>query len=89
MPGGLGSGVGGSTTLGSLAGVLDARCTGRVIRTVEGDRIERVIAGQAQVRGISVEQMRKAMVERGPLERFVTANDIVDATVFFCGGLAG
>ena len=51
---------------------------------VEGDRIDRVIAGQAQVRGISVEQMRKAMIERSPLKRMVTADDIVDATVFFC-----
>jgi len=54
---------------------------------VEGDRIDRVIAGQAQVRGISVEQMRKAMVERSPLKRMVTADDIVDATVFFCSDM--
>ena len=55
---------------------------------VEGDRIDRVIAGQAQVRGISVEQMRKAMTDRAPLKRFVTADDIVDATVFFCSDMA-
>jgi NAD(P)-dependent dehydrogenase (short-subunit alcohol dehydrogenase family) len=55
---------------------------------VEGDRIDRVIAGQAEVRGIPVEQMRKAMVERNPLKRFVTADDIVDATVFFCSDMA-
>jgi NAD(P)-dependent dehydrogenase (short-subunit alcohol dehydrogenase family) len=55
---------------------------------VEGDRIDRVIAGQAQVRGISVEQMRKAMVDRSPLKRMVTADDIVDATVFFCSDMA-
>jgi NAD(P)-dependent dehydrogenase (short-subunit alcohol dehydrogenase family) len=55
---------------------------------VEGDRIDRVIAGQAQVRGISVEQMRKAMIDRSPLKRMVTADDIVDATVFFCSDMA-
>jgi NAD(P)-dependent dehydrogenase (short-subunit alcohol dehydrogenase family) len=55
---------------------------------VEGDRIDRVIAGQAQVRGISVAEMRKAMVERSPLKRMVTADDIVDATVFFCSDMA-
>ena len=55
---------------------------------VEGDRIDRVIAGQAEVRGISVEQMRKAFVERSPLKRMVTADDIVDATVFFCSDMA-
>ena len=55
---------------------------------VEGDRIDRVIAGQAQVRGISVEQMRQAMIDRSPLKRMVTADDIVDATVFFCSDMA-
>jgi len=55
---------------------------------VEGDRIDRVIAGQAQVRGISVEAMRRAMVERSPLKRMVTAEDIVDATVFFSSDMA-
>ena len=51
-------------------------------------RIDRVIAGQAEVRGISVDQMRKAMIERSPLKRMVTADDIVDATLFFCSDMA-
>jgi NAD(P)-dependent dehydrogenase (short-subunit alcohol dehydrogenase family) len=55
---------------------------------VEGDRIDSVIEGQARVRGISVEQMRKAMTDQAPLKRFVTADDIVDATVFFCSDMA-
>ena len=55
---------------------------------VEGDRIDRVIAGQAEARGISVEAMRKQMIERAPLKRMVTADDIVDATVFFCSDMA-
>jgi NAD(P)-dependent dehydrogenase (short-subunit alcohol dehydrogenase family) len=55
---------------------------------VEGDRIDQVIAGQARVRGISVEEMRKAMIERSPLKRMVTADEIVDATVFFCSDMA-
>ena len=55
---------------------------------VEGDRIDRVIAGQAEVRGISVDAMRKAMIERSPLKRMVTADDIVDATLFFCSDMA-
>ena len=28
------------------------------------------------------------MLERAPLKRMVTANDIVDATVFFCSNMA-
>jgi NAD(P)-dependent dehydrogenase (short-subunit alcohol dehydrogenase family) len=55
---------------------------------VDGDRIDRVIAGQAEVRGISVEQMRKQMTDQSPLKRFVTADDIVDATLFFCSDAA-
>jgi NAD(P)-dependent dehydrogenase (short-subunit alcohol dehydrogenase family) len=55
---------------------------------VEGDRIDRVIAGQAEVRGIPVEAVRKAMIERSPLKRMVTADDIVDATLFLCSDMA-
>jgi NAD(P)-dependent dehydrogenase (short-subunit alcohol dehydrogenase family) len=51
---------------------------------VEGDRIERVIAGQAQVRGVSEEQMRKQFLERSPLRRMVTAEDIAHAALFLC-----
>ena len=51
---------------------------------VEGDRIDRVIAGQAEVRGISVEQQRKAFVDRSPLKRMATAEDIARATAFLC-----
>src|SRR5262245_38638515 len=55
---------------------------------VEGERIDRVIAGQAEMRGISVEAMRAAMIEQMPLRRMVTADDIVDATVFFASDMA-
>src|SRR5207248_8352656 len=34
---------------------------------VEGERIERVLAGQAAARGVSIEAMRAAMIERMPL----------------------
>lgn len=55
---------------------------------VEGERIDRVIDGQAQVRGISVDAMRQALIDLAPLKRMVTADDIVDATVFFCSDMA-
>jgi NAD(P)-dependent dehydrogenase (short-subunit alcohol dehydrogenase family) len=51
---------------------------------VEGDRIDRVIAGQAEVRGVPPEQVRKLMMERSPLKRMVTADDITAATLFLC-----
>jgi enoyl-[acyl-carrier-protein] reductase (NADH) len=31
--------------------------------------------------------MRAAMIERSPLTRIVTEDDIVDATVFFCSAM--
>jgi NAD(P)-dependent dehydrogenase (short-subunit alcohol dehydrogenase family) len=55
---------------------------------VEGDRIDRVIAGQAQVRGISEEAMRKQFVDRAPLRRMVSGDDIANAVVFLCSDLA-
>ena len=55
---------------------------------VDGDRIERVIAGQAEVRGITPEAVRKAMIERSPLKRFVTADDISSAALFLASDLA-
>jgi NAD(P)-dependent dehydrogenase (short-subunit alcohol dehydrogenase family) len=55
---------------------------------VAGDRIDRVIAGQAEVRGISVDEMRRAMLERSPLRRMTTANDIAEATLFLASDLA-
>ncbi len=51
---------------------------------VEGDRIDRVIAGQAQVRGISEEAMRKSFTDRSPLHRMTTAEDIARVAVFLC-----
>ena len=55
---------------------------------VAGDRIDRVIAGQAKMRGISEEQQRKAFVDRSPLRRMATAGDIAAAVVFFCSDAA-
>jgi NAD(P)-dependent dehydrogenase (short-subunit alcohol dehydrogenase family) len=51
---------------------------------VAGDRIDRVIQGQAEVRGIDVEQMRESFVERSPLRRMSTAEDIAALAVFLC-----
>ncbi len=55
---------------------------------VEGDRIDSVIAGQAAVRGVPVEEMRRAFVERAPLKRMVTPGDIAEVAAFLCSDLA-
>ena len=55
---------------------------------VAGDRIYRVIKGQAEVRGVDVDQMRQSFVERSPLRRMSTADDIATLAVFLCSDLA-
>ena len=51
---------------------------------VAGDRIDRVIKGQADVRGIDVEKMRQSFVERAPLRRMSTPDDIAALAAFLC-----
>ena len=51
---------------------------------VAGDRIDRVIQVQAEVRGIEVERMRQSFVERAPLRRMSTAEDIASLAAFLC-----
>jgi NAD(P)-dependent dehydrogenase (short-subunit alcohol dehydrogenase family) len=51
---------------------------------VAGDRIDRVIQGQAEVRGVDVDRMRQSFVERSPLRRMSTADDIASLAAFLC-----
>jgi NAD(P)-dependent dehydrogenase (short-subunit alcohol dehydrogenase family) len=55
---------------------------------VAGDRIDRMIQGQADVRGVTVEQMRQSFVDRSPLRRMSTADDIASLAAFLCSDLA-
>jgi NAD(P)-dependent dehydrogenase (short-subunit alcohol dehydrogenase family) len=55
---------------------------------VTGDRIDRVIAGQAEVRGQPVEEMRRMFVERAPLKRMSTAEDIASLAVYLVSDAA-
>jgi NAD(P)-dependent dehydrogenase (short-subunit alcohol dehydrogenase family) len=55
---------------------------------VAGDRIDRVIKGQAEVRGMEVERVRQSFVERSPLRRMSTADDIASLAAFLCSDLA-
>jgi NAD(P)-dependent dehydrogenase (short-subunit alcohol dehydrogenase family) len=55
---------------------------------VEGPRIDSVIAGQAQARGMTPDEVRKMMLERSPLKRMVTASDISAAALFLASDLA-
>jgi NAD(P)-dependent dehydrogenase (short-subunit alcohol dehydrogenase family) len=51
---------------------------------VAGARIDRVIQGQADVRGIDVAKMRQSFVDRAPLRRMSTAEDIASLAAFLC-----
>jgi len=55
---------------------------------VAGDRIDRVIQGQAEVRGVDPEKMRQSFVERSPLRRMSTADDIAALAAFLCSDQA-
>lgn len=48
---------------------------------VFGDRIERVLQGQAEARNVSVEQARADFTSAAPLRRFVEAEEVADAVV--------
>jgi NAD(P)-dependent dehydrogenase (short-subunit alcohol dehydrogenase family) len=55
---------------------------------VAGDRIDRVIAGQAQVKGVPIEEERRRLIERAPLKRMSTAEDIASLAVYLCSDAA-
>ena len=51
---------------------------------VAGDRIDRMIKGQAEVRGVDVDRMRQVYLDRSPLRRMSTAEDIASLAAFLC-----
>jgi NAD(P)-dependent dehydrogenase (short-subunit alcohol dehydrogenase family) len=55
---------------------------------VAGDRIDRVIKGQAEIRGADPETLRQSILERSPLRRMSTAEDIASLAAFLCSDLA-
>jgi NAD(P)-dependent dehydrogenase (short-subunit alcohol dehydrogenase family) len=55
---------------------------------VAGDRIDRMIQGQADVRGVDIEQVRQSFVDRSPLRRMSTADDVAALAAFLCSDLA-
>ena len=55
---------------------------------IAGDRIDRVIAGQARQRGLPEEEVRKRFVDNAPLKRISTADDVAELAVFLCSDRA-
>jgi NAD(P)-dependent dehydrogenase (short-subunit alcohol dehydrogenase family) len=49
---------------------------------VDGERLTRVIAGQAEVKSITFEEAREQFASGSPLGRFVAPDDVAEAVVF-------
>jgi NAD(P)-dependent dehydrogenase (short-subunit alcohol dehydrogenase family) len=49
---------------------------------VAGDRIERVIAGQAETKGLTLDEAREELASGSPLKRFVEPEHVAEAVVF-------
>lgn len=62
---------------------VNAICPG----SVEGERIDRVIAAEAKARGTSEAAVRESYVRGVSLKTFVTAEEIADMVLFVCSDL--
>ncbi len=49
---------------------------------VDGERIKKVIEGQAEAKGLTLEETRAELAASSPLQRFVDPEDIAEAVVF-------
>ena len=67
-----------SMELGAFGIRVNAICPG----PVAGERIERVFAGKAELRGVPVDVIREEIVGHTSLRRLVGADDIANAIVF-------
>ena len=69
--------------LGPFGIRVNAICPG----SVEGDRIDRVIAAEAEARGTSEEAVRAGYVKGVSLKTFIAAREIADTALFLCSDL--
>lgn len=56
---------------------------------VDGPRMDRVFAAQAESRGISVDEARAEMLDESPLRKLTPASDVASAVTFLMGPGAG
>jgi NAD(P)-dependent dehydrogenase (short-subunit alcohol dehydrogenase family) len=55
---------------------------------VAGDRIERMLEGQARARGVAVDALRQSFIDRAPLRRMSEAKDVAALAAFLCSDQA-
>jgi NAD(P)-dependent dehydrogenase (short-subunit alcohol dehydrogenase family) len=56
--------------------------------TVEGERMDAVIAARAATAGVSPQEMREQYIRKTSLRRMVTADDVAAMTLFLCSPAA-
>ena len=77
--------IGLTRTLAAEAGPFGIRVNLISPGPLDGERIRRVFADQAQSRGITAEEARAEMVSDSPLGRLVPHSDVAAAVVFLAG----
>ena len=55
---------------------------------VAGERLDRVIAGQAEIKGISSEEAREQLASGSPLRRFAAPEDVAEAVLFLASDVS-
>ena len=63
---------------------MNAICPG----SVDGERIERVIAAESSARGVEPGEVREAFLRQVSMRTFVTRNDVADLVLFVCSDAA-
>jgi NAD(P)-dependent dehydrogenase (short-subunit alcohol dehydrogenase family) len=76
--------IGFTKTLALELGEFGIRANAICPGCVEGDRINAVIAAEAQVRGVTVKAVREGYVQQTALCTFVTARDVADLVLYLC-----
>ncbi len=76
--------IGLTKTLAMELGVYGIRVNAICPGSVEGERIDRVIAAEAQSRGVSADKIRENYLKQTSLHTFVSAQDVANLILFVC-----
>jgi NAD(P)-dependent dehydrogenase (short-subunit alcohol dehydrogenase family) len=80
--------IGLTKTLASELGTSNIRVNALCPGSVNGDRMDRVIANEARVKNISEQEVRKNYVEGVSMKTWIDAKDVADMAVFLASNKA-